>query len=118
MLNVISQEVAGRIATQLVPAPSLTVTLPVGVPDPEAERLNVTLTACPTIDGSGRSDKIDRLVGMVDSDVEVKDGVIEAVTEAVRVWVTVWVRVLVIVGVRVLVAEGVGVKVRVGMNTV
>lgn len=117
-LNVISQEVAGRTATQLVPALSLIVTVPDGVPGPEADRLNSTLTACPMMDGFGRLDRIVRLVGMADSEVEVKDGVMEAVAEEVTVRVTVWVGVRVMVGVRVLVAEGVIVKVRVGMNTV
>ena len=50
-------EVAGKVAVQEPPAPSLTDTVPVGVPAPGAFTLSVkpAVYGCPTTEGSGAS---------------------------------------------------------------
>ncbi|HEX9729769.1 MAG TPA: hypothetical protein VGA37_14810, partial [Gemmatimonadales bacterium] len=56
VVDVSEQLPAATVSTQLA-VPSLTVTLPVGVPAPgaTAATVNVTVYACPTTDGSGSS---------------------------------------------------------------
>jgi hypothetical protein len=52
-------DVAGNVAVHVPPAPSLTETVPVGVPAPGAVTLSVNpaVYGCPTTDGSGESDR-------------------------------------------------------------
>jgi hypothetical protein len=56
-VNVIEQVPAATLAEQVLPAPSLTVTIPVGVPAPGgiATTVKSIVTAWPTTDGSGLS---------------------------------------------------------------
>jgi hypothetical protein len=58
--DVNEQLVAGRVATQLAPAPSLTVTVPVSIPPPGAfgAMLKLTFTGCPTTTGFGETEGI------------------------------------------------------------
>ena len=44
------------VAEQLAPAPSLTVTVPLGTPPAAVVTVKVTVMGCPTMDGSGASE--------------------------------------------------------------
>ena len=51
------QLIVGKVAVHIPPVPSVTVTVPVGVPAPGATTLKVkpAVYDCPTTDGSGES---------------------------------------------------------------